>query len=31
MLVVPAAYYLLRRRELPGLAAQRTKPAEGPA
>jgi Cu(I)/Ag(I) efflux system membrane protein CusA/SilA len=29
MLVVPAAYYLLRRRELPGLAAQRAKPVEG--
>ena len=28
MLVVPAAYYLLRRRELPGLAARRAKPAE---
>ena len=29
MLVVPAAYYLLRRRELPSLAAQRAKPVEG--
>jgi Cu(I)/Ag(I) efflux system membrane protein CusA/SilA len=31
MLVVPAAYYLLRRRELPRLAAQRTQAAEVPA
>ncbi|MFM2447479.1 MAG: hypothetical protein RI936_1926 [Pseudomonadota bacterium] len=29
MLVVPAAYYLLRRRELPSLAAQRAKLVEG--
>jgi Cu(I)/Ag(I) efflux system membrane protein CusA/SilA len=29
MLVVPAAYYLLRRRELTSLAAQRAKPVEG--
>jgi Cu(I)/Ag(I) efflux system membrane protein CusA/SilA len=31
MLVVPAAYYLLRRRELPRLAAQRAQAAEVPA
>ena len=31
MLVVPAAYYLLRRRELPRLAAQRANLTEAPA